>query len=104
MFGGKGQRVQGCQEGSTEGFPEKLEECVPILQPFHKNRLNLSIVKEGDSEIVFNYDSESRLRLLIPKPLRNRVKQMLHADHRQDLTRVKLRAQEHVYWPNTKSD
>ena len=74
MFGGKGQRVQGCQEGSTEGFPEKLEECVPILQQFHKNRLNLSIVKKADSESVIYYDSESRSRLLIPKPLRNRVK------------------------------
>ena len=38
--------------------------------------------------------------MLVPKPLRNRVKQILHADHRWDLTRVKRRAQEHVYWPN----
>ena len=50
------------------------------------------------------YDSESRSRLLIPKPLRNRVKQIFHADNRWDLTRVKIHAQKHVYWPNMTSD
>ena len=29
-----------------DGFPEKLEECIPLIQAYHKNRLNLSMVVE----------------------------------------------------------
>ena len=83
-----------------EGFPEKPEECIPLIQPFYKNRLNQSVVVEDQLEVVVYHDSNLRLRMLIPKPLRNRVYQILHTDHRRDLTRVKRRAQEHVYWPN----
>ena len=49
-------------------------------------------------------DSDLKTRLVIPKTLRNQVKKILHKDHRQDLTRVKKRAQEHVYWPMMNSD
>ena len=45
-------------------------------------------------------DRNLRSRMLIPKSLRNRVKQILHADHRRDLSRIKRQAQEHVSWPN----
>merc|ERR1712082_343126 len=62
------------------------------------------VVKEGESEVLVYFDSASRSRLIIPKVLRNRVKQILHADHRWDLTRVKARAQEHVYWPTMAGD
>merc|ERR1711905_52853 len=62
------------------------------------------VVVEGEEKVLVYFDSESRTRLVIPKPLRNRVKQVLHANHRRDLVRVKARAQEHVYWPNMASD
>ena len=65
-----------------EGFPEKLEECIPLIQPFYKNRRNLSVVVKDKLEVVVYHDSDLRSRMLIPKPLRNRVKQILHADHR----------------------
>ena len=87
-----------------DGFPEKLEECIPLIQPFHKNRLNLSMVVEDKLEVVVYYDSDLRSRMLIPKSLRNQVKHILHADHRRDLTRVKRRAQEHMYWPTMMAD
>ena len=54
-----------------EGFPEKLEECIPLIQPYHKNRQNISVVKEGDIEVLVYYDSSSWSRLVIPKALRN---------------------------------
>ena len=50
--GEKENEYKAVKKAVLEGFPEKLEECVPIIKPFHKNRLNLSIVKEGDSEVV----------------------------------------------------
>ena len=81
-----------------------MEECIPLIQPYHKNRHNITVVKEGDNEVLVYFDSNSRSRLIKPKALRNRVKQILHADHRQDLTRVKTRAQEHVYWPHMSSN
>ena len=87
-----------------EGFPEEVEDCTPLLLPYHKNRRNITVVVEDENEVLVYYDSESRSRLIIPRPLRNRVKQVLHANHRRDLVRVKARAQEHVYWPNMASD
>ena len=75
------------------------------------DRLSVCTLKDGQSiilrdnnEILVYFDIASRSRLIIPKALRNRVKQVLHADHRRDLTRVKARAQEHVYWPTMASD
>ena len=65
-----------------DGFPEKLEECIPLIQAYHKNRLNLSVVVEDKLEVIVYYDSDHRSRMLIPKSLRNRVKHILHADHR----------------------
>ena len=38
--------------------------------------------------------------MVIPKGLKNKVKKILHADHRRNLTRAKKRAQEHVFWPS----
>ena len=87
-----------------EGFPEKLKECIPPIQAYHKSQLNLSIVTQDDLEVTVYYDSYSRSRMLIPRSLRNQVKQILHADHRRDLIRVKRWAQEHVFWPNMTSD
>ena len=46
------------------------------------------------------YDSESRCRMIITKVLQNRIKKILHTNHRRDLTRIKMREREHVYWPN----
>merc|ERR1712082_28712 len=72
-----------------EGFPEKLEDCIPLIQPYHKNRYNITVVKEDNNEVLVYFDSALRSRLIIPKALRNRVKHVLHADHRRDLTCVK---------------
>ena len=87
-----------------EGFPKEVEDCTPLLLPYHKNRRNITVVVEDENEVLVYYDSESRSRLIIPRPLRNRVKQVLHANHRRDLVRVKARAQEPAYWPNIVSD
>ena len=69
--GEKDNEYRTVKKAMLKGFPEKLKECLPIIQPFHKSRLNLSIVKEGDNEVVVYYDSDLRSRLLIPKLLRN---------------------------------
>ena len=87
-----------------DGFPEKLEDCIPLIQPYHKNRHDITVVKEYNNEILVYFDSASRSRLIIPKALRNQVKQVLHTDHRRDLTCVKARAQEYMYWPTMVSD
>ena len=102
--GAKDSEYLAVKKAILEGFPEKAEECIPLIQPFHKNRLNLSVVVEDQLEVVVYHDSDLRSRMLVPKALRNRVKQILHADHRRDLTRVRRRAQEHVYWPNMASE
>ena len=52
-----------------EGFPKKLEECFPLIQPNHKNRQNISVVKESNSEVLIYF--ESRSKLVIPMALRN---------------------------------
>merc|ERR1712082_534980 len=75
------------KQAVLEGFPELLEDCTPLLQPYHKNRQNITIVVVDDNEILVYYDSEARSRLIIPKALRNRVKHILHANLRRDLTR-----------------
>ena len=35
-----------------DGFPEKLEECIPLIQAYHKNKFNLSVVVEDKLEVV----------------------------------------------------
>ena len=45
-------------------------------------------------------DSDGNVRVFIPRSLRNRVKENLHAAHQRDLTRVKMRANQHIYWPS----
>ena len=90
--------------GIKSGFPEKLEECPPLIAPYHNHHINISTVNQDDLEFLVFHDSGLRSRMIIPKALRNRVKKILHADHRRDLTRVKLRAAEHVYWTNMAGD
>merc|ERR1712239_90681 len=98
---GKGNKEYSVlKKAVLEGFPEKPEDCVPLLLPYQKNRHNITVVVEDNNKVLVYFDSESRSRLIVPKLLRNRVKQVLHANHRRDLVRVKARAQEHVYWPN----
>merc|ERR1712082_451586 len=102
---GKGDKEYSIlKKAVLEGFPEDPEDCVPLLLLYHKNRHNISVVVEDNNEVLVYFDSESRSRLIVPKSLRNRVKQVLHANHRRDLVRVKARAQEHMYWPNMASD
>ena len=54
-----------------DGFPEKLEDCVPLIQPYHKNKHNITVVVEDNNEVLVYFDSASRSRLIIPKALRN---------------------------------
>ena len=51
-------------------FPEKLEECIPPIQAYHKNRFNLYVVVEDKLEVVVYFDSDHRSRMLISKSLR----------------------------------
>ncbi len=55
-------------------------------------------------EVLVYHDSDMRTRLVILRTLRQRVKAILHVDHRRDLVRVKKRALEHVYWPRMSED
>ena len=59
---------------------------------------------EDNLEVITYHHSNLRTRMVIPRSLQNRFKKVLHADYRQDLVRVKQRAQEHVYWPNMSAD
>ena len=87
-----------------EGFPESEDLCCPLIQKFFKARERLRVLLEDDNEIIVYTDSDSNQRIFIPHSLRARVKQVLHADHRRDLTRVKYRANLHVYWPSLAQD
>ena len=80
--GKKDKEYSTLKEAILNGFPEELEDCTPLLLPYHKNRRDITVVVEGEDEVLVYFDSESRSRLIIPKVLRNRVKQVLHADHR----------------------
>ena len=86
------------------GFPDKEEECTQQLLPFFKIRGNIAIIAQDELEILAFHDSEGRTRLVVPKSLRGRVKAVLHTDHRQDLARFKVHAQQHGYWPRMSKD
>merc|ERR1712082_254703 len=47
-----------------DGFPEKLEDCIPLIQPYHKNRHDIMVVVEDNNEVLVYFDSASRSRLL----------------------------------------
>ena len=81
------------------GFPASVDLCSPVLERYYKDRERLSVVAEDDAEVVVFTDSDGNRRLLIPRALRTRIKQVLHADHRRDLTRTKMKANQHVFWP-----
>ena len=96
--GEKDGQYQALMKAVIEGFPEKVNECSLLLQPFHKCWSNISVVIQDKLEFLLYYVSNLRTRLVVPKGLRNGIQNILHADHRRDLTLVKRRAQEHVYW------
>ena len=54
-----------------EGFPEKEEECNPLIQPFHKFHLNISLVGQDKYKFLVFHDSDLRSRMVIPKILQN---------------------------------
>ena len=58
-----------------ECFLEKLEERIPLIQPYHKNKLNISVVTKNQLKVMVYHDSNLKLRILVSKALRNRVKQ-----------------------------
>ena len=66
-----------------QGFPEKKEECPPILTPYYNHRINITVVSQNDQEFLVFNDSKLKSRMIIPKALRNKVKKILHADHRR---------------------
>ena len=65
---------------------------------------NIAIITQNKLEVLVYHDSDRRMRLVIPRSLRPRVKAVLYADHRRNLVRVKMRAQQHVYWPRMTED
>ena len=85
-------------------FPDSIDECIPLLHPFFKIKMHFSVIFQDGLELIVYHDSDLRSRMVIPQTLRNKVKHMLHSDHRRDLIRVKQRVQQHVYWPNMMSD
>ena len=68
--GEKDVEYMAVKNAMLDGFPEKLEECIPLIQAYHKNRFNLSVVVADKLEVVVYFDSDHRLRMLIPKSLR----------------------------------
>ena len=80
--GEKDSKYMAVKQAILQGFPEKMDECIPLMQPFHKNRINLSIVVKDKLEVVVYHNKDLRSRMLISKSIRNRIKQIFHADHR----------------------
>ena len=68
--GEKDNEYKAVKKAVLDGFPEKLEECIPLIQAYHKNSLHLSVVVEDKLEVVVYFDSDHRSRMLIPKSLR----------------------------------
>ena len=83
-----------------KGFPDSLEELIPLLHLYFKLKNHFSVIYQDNLEIITHHHSDLRTRMVISRSLRNRVKKILHTDHRRDLVRVKQKAQQHVYWPN----
>ena len=69
--GEKDSEYMAVKQAILQGFPEKLEECIALIQPYHKNRINLSIVVDDKLKVVLYHDSDLRSRKLVPKQLRN---------------------------------
>ena len=89
---------------SDKGFPEKEEECPQNIVPFFQVRRSISIITQDELEVLTFTDCKGRTRLVVPKSLRGRVKAILHADHRRDLAQVRMRAEQHMYWPRMFED
>ena len=102
--GAKDAQYAAVLEAVTQGFPETEGECSQQLLPFFKVRRHISIINQDELDVLTFTNSKGRTRLVIPKSLRGRVKAILHADHRRDLTRVRMRAEQHVYWPRMFED
>ena len=102
--GAKEKQYKAVMKAVKEGFPDRAEECTQLIQPFFKIRLNILVVCQDDMEFLVYHNSDMRTRLVVPKSLRNRVKMILHADHRRDPSRVKKRVQEYVFWPEMSKD
>ena len=103
LEGSKDQEFLALRAAILEGFPEE-RLCRKLILPFFKDRTRLSIVTEEDLETITFTDSDGNVRVFVPRSLRNRVKESLHAAHQRDLTRVKMRANQHVYWPSMAAD
>ena len=100
----KDKQYKAVMEAVKQGFSEKEEKCTQQLLPFYKIRQNIAIINQDELEVLVYHDSDRRMRLVIPRSLRPRVKAVLYADHRRNLVRVKMRAQQHVYWPRMTED
>ena len=72
-----------------EGFCDSINECIPLLLPFFKVRMKFSVIFQDRLELIIYHDSYQRSQMVIPRTPRNKVKHVLHSDHRRDLIRVK---------------
>lgn len=77
-----------------KGWPQQKKRTKAIAQQFWHARDSLSII----SDCIFFGD-----RIVIPKPLREKILQVLHDGH-PGITRMTLLARSKVYWPNIDSD
>ncbi|XP_065190755.1 uncharacterized protein LOC135821686 [Sycon ciliatum] len=76
------------------GFPTNSANADPAVKPYLTVREHLSV----DSDLVLKGQ-----RVVVPRALRSRVLQDLHAAH-QGLTRAQRRARQIVFWPIISND
>ena len=76
------------------GFPTNSANADPAVKPYLTVREHLSV----DSDLVLKGQ-----HVVVPRALRSRVLQDLHAAH-QGLTRAQGRARQIVFWPNISND
>ena len=64
-----------------KGSQISLEEFIPLLHPHFKLKDHFSVMYQDDLEIIMYHDSNLRTRMVIPRSLQDRVKNILHADY-----------------------
>ena len=69
----------------NERLLKKIDEHIPILHPFFKCKLHFLVISQDNEEFIIYHDSDLSFQMVIIKLLQNKVKHVLHANHRRDL-------------------